>query len=296
MSDLPAHTPDQAYCRVSALEGGFVNLPLDYIIDTAQSGERAHLPSLSFLLRHTKNDDKLVFDLGIRKDVQNFTPAYLERIKHMTFDVTVPEDAVDALAKGGLAPSDITHILVSHIHFDHHGDPAQFPTSTFLLGAGARPLLENGYPHDAQSLYDSSLFPPDRTRFLDPAEWPSLGPFPHALDFYGDGSLYVVDAGAGHVPGHLNVLARTSPDGGWIYLAGDSAHDRRLLTGEAKIPRHDVFGCAHGDAEAAALHIARIRRLMETYPRVRVMLAHDVPWYEINRDGPGFWPGVIDSL
>ena len=47
--------------------------------------------------------------------------------------------------------------------------------------------------------------------------------------------LYVVDAGDGHVAGHINVLARTSEDGGWIYLAGDSAHDRRLLTGPLNI-------------------------------------------------------------
>lgn len=296
MSDLPAHSSDQAYCVVSALEAGFVDLPLDYLIDTAKAGERQKIPSLSFLLRHTKNNDTLVFDLGIRKDLQSFTPEYLERIRQMTFICTVPKDAVDSLAQGGLAPTDIKHVCVSHIHFDHIGDPVHFPTSTFLVGAGAQPLIENGYPHDPKSLYHSSLFPRERTRYLDPSDWPPLGPFPHAFDFYGDGSVYIVDAGSGHVAGHINVLARTSPDGGWIYLAGDSAHDRRLLTGEAQIPKHDVWGCAHRDKEAAALHIARIRTLMETHARVRVLLAHDVPWYELSKGGNGFWPGTIHSL
>ncbi|PIL34021.1 hypothetical protein GSI_03729 [Ganoderma sinense ZZ0214-1] len=296
-TELPADKPGQAYCLVSALEAGFCELPLDYIIDTAKPGDRVNLPCLAFLLRHTKTNDTFVFDLGIRKDHENLTPGYLERIGQMTFKLHVPSDAADALAKGGLAPPDITYVCYSHLHFDHVGDAAPYTRATFLVGAGARPLVESGYPHDPQSLFDAALLPPGRTHWLDPAQWPPLGPFPHALDLHGDGSLYVVDAGAGHMPGHLNVLARTSDDGGWVYLAGDAAHDHRLLSGAARIPEHDVWGCAHRDGAQAALHMARIRKLGETYPRVRVMLAHDVPWYELAREsGRGFWPDTIDSL
>ena len=82
-----------------------------------------------------------------------------------------------------------------------------------------------------------------------------------------------------------------------MYLAGDAAHDHRLLTREAGIPQHDVWGCAHRDKEQAALHMARIRTLVKTFPRVRVLLAHDVPWYELNKERrTGFWPETIDSL
>ena len=85
--------------------------------------------------------------------------------------------------------------------------------------------------------------------------------------------------------------------GGASAGAGDAAHDHRLLTGEARIPVHDVFGCAHRDKEQAALHMARIRKLAETYPRGRVLLAHDVPGYELNKESRrGFWPETIDSL
>ncbi|KAI0633699.1 Metallo-hydrolase/oxidoreductase [Trametes polyzona] len=295
MTDLPSHSPDQAYMNVSALEAGHIRVPLDWIIDTAKEGETSQLPALSFLLRHSKNGDVLVFDLGIRKDWHNVPPAYLQRIEKMGFAVDVPEDVVDSLAKGALAPTAVTHVCYSHIHFDHIGDSRPYTNATFLVGAAAQPLAARGWPEDPDSLFAQDLLPAGRTRFLDPAEWPPLGPFPHALDLYGDGSLYIIDA-PGHMPGHINILARTSPDGGWIYLAGDSGHDRRLLTGEARIPFHEIFGCAHRDREAAAEHLARIRALMGTYPRVRVLLAHDVPWYEVNKGGPAFWPGVIDSL
>ncbi|KAI0356386.1 Metallo-hydrolase/oxidoreductase [Trametes cingulata] len=296
MSDLPAHAPDQAYCNVSALEAGYIQVPLQWVIDTAQDGETSNLPALAFLLRHSKNNDIFVFDLGIRKDVENLPTGYLNRINSMGFRTDVPEDAADSLARGGLRPADVKHLCYSHLHFDHIGDSRPYTRATFVVGEGARELVANGWPKDPNSLFAQDLLPEGRTRWLDPTDWPPLGPFPHAFDFYGDGSLYIIDAGPGHMPGHVNVLARTSSDGGWIYLAGDSAHDRRLLTGEAKIPHHPVFGCAHRDKEAAAEHLARIRKLMDTYPRVRVLLAHDVPWHNINKGGPAFWPGVIDSL
>ena len=168
VEDLPAHNPSgQAYCLISALQAGFCELPLDYIIDTAQAGERVTLPCLAFLLRNTQNDDTFVFDLGIRKDHQNLTPGYLERIRQMSFGISVPEDAADALAKGGLKPTDIEHVCYSHIYFDHIGDSAPYTTATFLAGAGARPLVEGGYPGDASSLFDSTLRPAGRTRWLD---------------------------------------------------------------------------------------------------------------------------------
>lgn len=295
MSLLPP-SDNQAYCDVSALEAGFIEIPLEWAIDTAQPGQRNNLPALSFLLRHSRNNDIFVFDLGIRKDWHNSTPGYLERIKHMTFRIDVPQDAVESLAKGGTRPEDVTHVCISHVHFDHIGDTRPYTRATFVVSEGARALVADGYPQNPASLVPADLLPEGRTRFLAPDDWPPLGPFEHAFDFYGDGSLYIVDAGPGHLPGHINVLARTSPDGGWVYLAGDSAHDRKLLTGEARIPHHDVFGCAHRDPEKSAAHIARIRALMEADPRVRVILAHDHPWYEENKDKDAFWPGKLDSL
>ena len=130
-------------------------------------------------------------------------------------------------------------------------------------------------------------------------KWTSLGPFPHAYDCFGDGSLYIIDA-AGHCPGHVSVPARTSNDGGWIYLAGDSAHDWRLVRGSSDIAEHEdehdhVTMCMHLDIAKAKLTIERIATLLE-HPRVRVVLAHDVEFWEANMDRAAFWPGRIPSF
>ncbi|KAI0633720.1 beta-lactamase-like protein [Trametes polyzona] len=282
LRELPAPAPDQAYCDVFALEGGFIQIPLAWVIDTAKEGETNVLPVLAFLLRHSSTGNRILFDLGIRKDIENLPTPYHDRINSDTlgFRTTVPADVADSLAKepGGLAPADITHVCYSHLHYDHIGDSRPYTNATFIVGGAARPLVEHGWPKDPHSLFPQDLLPPGRTRWLDDyVGWPPLGPFPHALDLYGDGSIYVVDA-PGHMPGHVNLLARTSADGAWIFLAGDSAHDWRLLTGEARIASHALLGCAHGDKTAAAAHIARMRALEGggCYARVRVLLAHDV--------------------
>ncbi|KAI0674752.1 Metallo-hydrolase/oxidoreductase [Trametes maxima] len=294
---LPPPANNQTYLTVSALDAGTIEAPLAWALEGAKDEERIQLPSLAFLLRHTNKDDKFLFDLGIPSDWQSAPPAVLKYlVEHLGFRLSLEQDAVEALAKGGLQPTGITHICYSHVHLDHLGDSKAFTKAEFLVGKLARPLVEDGYPGNQNSAVPSDLLPEGRTAFLDPTDWPPIGPFQHALDFYGDGSLYIIDAGSGHCPGHLNVLARTSPDGGWIYLAGDSAHHWALLTGEGRIAKHERYGCAHIDVAASEGHIARIRALMKENPRVRVLLAHDEPWYEKNKGGRAFWPGAIESL
>ncbi|KAI0743391.1 Metallo-hydrolase/oxidoreductase [Daedaleopsis nitida] len=289
---LPPPSENQAFWKVSALEGGHLDCPEAMFVDPA-TDNRLKVPSLCFLLRHSTRPDTFVFDLGIHKDWEALDPALAEKIKQMG-SMTVPEDTEDALRKGGLAPPDITYVCISHIHLDHLGNPAAYTNATYLVGGGARALPDpsTGQTHAFTNKIFADL-PRARVRFLDAAPWPALGPFPHALDLFGDGSLYVVDA-PGHLPGHINVLARTSADGGWIYLAADSAHDWRIVRREVGIARKPM--CMHADVEAAEVHIERIRLLAAANPRARVMLAHDIPWYEENKGGDAFWPGEIPSL
>jgi glyoxylase-like metal-dependent hydrolase (beta-lactamase superfamily II) len=144
----------------------------------------------------------------------------------------------------------------------------------------------------------SYALPPERIKFIpDSALSQIIGPFPHAMDFFGDGSVYVVDA-AGHAPGHINLLARTSADGAWICLAGDSAHDPRVIRGEKNIPvktlEEGVFKGAgiYLDLEKTMEHIERLRALHKT-ERVHVLIPHDYEWYESNQGGGAFFPGTI---
>lgn len=95
------------------------------------------------------------------------------------------------------------------------------------------------------------------------------------------------------------MLARTSPNGSWILLGGDSAGDIRLITGEKEmghfVDTSGIHRCIHVDKELAMENIRRIRSLLKI-PKVQVLIAHDTPWYEANQGGPAFLPGVIPPV
>ncbi|KAI0051310.1 Metallo-hydrolase/oxidoreductase [Auriscalpium vulgare] len=295
-ASLPPPRPHQAYAIISALEAGRLQLPGALFVDPPPAASW-QVPALSFFLRHSVSKATLVFDLGLPSTVREFPPAIKDILKY--FEPLITHTAASSLEAGGLDPSTVDQVCCSHVHFDHIGDPAPFTGAEFLVGAGARALLEHAYPDDPQSKIPAGHFPLARTTFLDSADWVPVGPFPRALDLYNDGSVFIVDA-PGHMPGHVNLLARTSSDGAWVYLAGDSSHDWSILTGKAKIAHYHVPGtdthfCAHEDVEQAEEHIGRIREL-RALPRVQVLLAHDGPWYNENRGGAAFFPGHLPPL
>ncbi|KAH9850220.1 beta-lactamase-like protein [Lenzites betulinus] len=295
---LPEPQPNQAYVEVSALEAGTLDLPMNFFLMGAPPTEVYACPSLAFSIRHAQSGAHLVFDLGLRRNIASLPPlvqGYVAKV----MPYTVPQSVDESLAKGGIDPKDVQTVVVSHVHFDHIGDPTPFPNATFVLGEPSRELLANGYPANPKSDILQDTVPLERTRFLPASAFStSIGPFPRAHDYFGDGSLYLIDA-AGHLPGHLNVLARMSADGAWIFLGADCAHDTRLLTGEKQVAfAHDAQGkmlCVHADKDEAVAFIRRVGALLGV-PRVQVLLAHDREWYAENKGGDAFLPGKIAPL
>lgn len=102
---------------VSALEGGHINLPAARYLEGASKTDRYTVPSLAFLLAHSKTGTKVVFDLGLRKDIESFPPLVQQDIRDI-MPVKVEHDVLDSLRKGGVTADDIRYIILSHLHFD----------------------------------------------------------------------------------------------------------------------------------------------------------------------------------
>ena len=303
---------------------------------------------------------RMLFDLGVRAEPTRYVPVLQKHIKSRS-PIHHRPSALDNLMSAGLKAEDIDAIAISHVHWDHHGDPEDFPDTTFLLGPGAKRVLSDGLPGTGNhSVFDPKLYKdrrvfefrplPEGVHTSDPhdgycasdaasngvsyanshmepnqtmhtnghisgfagcadgvthvnevkcdseiriqsLDWKPLGPFPHTLDLVGDGSIYVVSA-PGHLPGHINLLCRVSPDK-WVYLGGDTFHHREMLTGEKWITTYaDESGsgrtcCIHIDKVAAQGSLERVAELMKGAEQsdyeVETVVAHDVVWWRDNQ-------------
>jgi len=190
--------------------------------------------SYSFLIKHRgtssqgqNKDDTLIFDLGIRKDWENSAASIVEQLKAFKSDLHVEKDVATILREHGQSLEEVGGIIWSHGHFDHTGNPATFPTSTDLIvGPGFKAAFVPGFPTVPDSPVDERAWQDRNLREIDfKSEGNDLriGDFP-ALDFYGDGSFYLLDT-PGHAVGHLCALARTTANPPtFIFMGGDIAH------------------------------------------------------------------------
>ncbi|KAB2568544.1 Cytochrome P450 monooxygenase mpaDE [Lasiodiplodia theobromae] len=129
--------------------------------------------------------------------------------------------------------------------------------------------------------------------------WERLAGLGAAVDYFGDGSVWVVDA-PGHMYGHVNLLARVG-ERKWVYLGGDCCHDPRILSGEKGIAMYDDgrggMRSVHVDTEAARGTLDRIQEFLREKKvngeeaEVEVVVAHDKEWREKNRHK--FFPGTF---
>lgn len=302
---LPAPSSGQKYVDISPIPGGFITLAENFFVKPFTEGAKRTVPSLTFLVKHPGSNKYgadpskpfyMMFDLGLRKAKEGY-PEVLQKHLEGRAPYHLAPGVAAQLKEGGLDPSEINLVMLSHVHYDHHGDPEDFEKAHFTIGQGAMSVLKNGLGgYASHQHFDPDTLPDERSSELpDPTsgQWKPLGPFPATLDLFEDGSVYVIDT-PGHLPGHVNLLCRTKDK--WICLCGDAFHDRRLLTGEKEIgefpnPHGDMI-CIHVDKEAAAESIRRIRALHEgAGDQVEIIAAHEDEWWERNK-GKKF-PGTL---
>lgn len=189
-------------------------------------------PMFSFLIEQPSSGRKVLFDLALRTDWQKLPPAVMQILSLPGWKLQSDRNVADILQDNGVdvAGGAIEAVIWSHWHFDHIGDMTTFPSSTAVItGAGVQETFRPGYPENPESPLLEADFTGRQHTQLDFAAQPlQLGNF-RALDYFGDGSFYLLDT-PGHAIGHLCGLARvTSTQEGdaqdtFILMGGDSAH------------------------------------------------------------------------
>ncbi|KAF5677818.1 n-acyl homoserine lactonase [Fusarium heterosporum] len=318
--------PSSKFVTVHALEAGWFSMPEKFFVTPLKDiNSKKQVPSLSFLVQHHDPDSsattRILFDLGLRRDIDSYSPS-IRRHVETRLPISGLPDVATSLGRGDLTPDDVDLVILSHLHWDHVGTPRDFTKSQFVVGNGAVDLLQGKQSGGSHNHFEYDLLPQQRTTELHnpkklpldhlkspvkPKHWTSklleqpwrpVGPFPFGLDVFSDGSLYIIWA-PGHSTGHINLLCRKE-DATYVYLAGDAAHDIRLLSGEKSIAlwkeSENRVCCIHQDAVAAQETLSRIRKAWDNSSclgSVEVVLAHDPDWASEAKTLGRFFPGMI---
>lgn len=184
--------------------GKIIAFDLDEFSDTrAYVGQHKDLTDSCYLIRH--GDSYMLWDTGLPKAMLDHVPD-----SHQGTDGTLRVTIVQQLAPLGLKPEQISIIGISHEHFDHTGQAADFPQAKLLMGK-----------RDIDDMRG-----PNAARGKPLMNWLEGGVAMEAVvgdkDVFGDGSVIMLDL-PGHTPGHHGLLVKLARRGN-ILLSGDTAH------------------------------------------------------------------------
>ncbi len=167
----------------------------------AYRGQKKTLTDSCYLIRNGEN--YLLWDTGLPGELAGTSAT------SGGYTTSVKTRVVDQLRQIGVSPERVNFVGISHNHFDHIGQAADFTKATLLIGA-----------EDWEASKKNEGTAP---RF---APWIKGGakvePIARDHDVFGDGSVTILDM-PGHTPGHQALLVRL-PRTGNVLLSGDLYH------------------------------------------------------------------------
>ncbi|KAG8631283.1 hypothetical protein KVT40_000423 [Elsinoe batatas] len=166
---------------------------------------------------HPSTKTHLFWDVGLSQDPKEYTQFVAEHTVKLLYARSPRLSLIEQLKKRGVQAEDISVVIFSHHHWDHSRPiRSMFPNATGYFGLGTwdhfAPGLFHEEPYDPAGKGDANFFHPtkatERSKELS-GSWIPYGPFDRAMDFFRDGSLWVLDA-PGHMPGNLAAVVCTS--------------------------------------------------------------------------------------
>ena len=166
---------------------GIIPRPLWQKVAPPDEMNRIDLALRLLLIKDPEREKVILVDTGIGD--------YHGKVFDKRFDVRGETSPLSkSLSEIGLAPDDITDLIISHLHFDHAGGMAIKNDDSFT------PLFKNAKYHIHRKHYEYALNPTPR----DTGSFHSnvFGPLIEALD--GQGKVHWLDGDSGNIVGDIN--------------------------------------------------------------------------------------------
>ena len=235
--------------RLYVFDGGVLESdPARYRL-TKEDVSATQLSIASFLVVHPRG--VLLWDTGAVPD-DEWTPTGAPVVHRLTLpdgqprQVTLRATLGAQLKAAGFAPRDVTHLALSHYHWDHTANSNAFAAAQWLVRPAERDAMFAERPVGAVRPQLFGSLKQARTVLLQQDEH----------DVFGDGAV-VIKAAPGHTPGHQVLLVKL-PKTGPVVLSGDLYHypEERTMN---RLPVTEMSaradgGVAHSRGRVPAAH------------------------------------------
>jgi N-acyl homoserine lactone hydrolase len=268
--------------KLYVFSSGFLNIDKSALQAGAAPG-KIDIPVGFFLIHHPKGN--VLFDCG-NNDKVITDPTWwgpnAAMLENPANHSRSPDVAIDAqLEKAGYKVSDVNFVILGHMHLDHAGNVAKFPTATLVYQRDE--VINALWPKPG---FAGPYIPGD----LAPLRSPVGSPMPARqkvieltgdLDLFGDGSI-LIHRSVGHTPGSQQAVVHL-PKTGAIVLTSDAAYLPESLEKDL-LPS---VGLAYDPA--GILQGYQWIKQMRDLEGAQVFMAHDAEGYKQHKHSPEFY-------
>jgi N-acyl homoserine lactone hydrolase len=270
-SALAAQSAAVTSPRLYVFDGGVLASETARYRLTDADVEEVELSVASFLVVHPRG--VLMWDAGAVADHERsggvgYEQRLVRRDGQERF-VKLAPTLTSQLASAGYKPSDVTHLALSHYHWDHTADANLFAGAQWLVSKKEHDAMFSADPPGGSRPETFTALKNARTTLITANEH----------DVFGDGTV-VIRAASGHTEGHSVLYLKLAKTGG-VVLSGDLYH----YPAERTLNRLPTFEVSETETAAAR---AELEGFLER-TGAQLWIQHDLPAHRKLKKAPGYY-------